>query len=135
VCLVPAGYGARQVKGFLVVPLSLREVTADPVQRPCLVESLGLGRPDADGAEDVQRLFERLSRGGVITRQPPDDPQVCEAVGLAKPVAEVAVDVQRLFRQAARYDPALSMGNVATSYNRGAERSTGRLLSLPPGRK
>ena len=34
--LVPgAGDGAGQFQGLLVAPLSLREFTADPVQRPC----------------------------------------------------------------------------------------------------
>ena len=39
--LVPgAGDGAGQVQGLLVAPLSLREVTDDPVQRPFVVERL-----------------------------------------------------------------------------------------------
>ena len=52
--LVPgAGDGAGQVQGLLVRPLSLREVTVDPVQRPSLVERLGLTSPVAEVAEDA----------------------------------------------------------------------------------
>ena len=64
-----AGDGAGQFQGLLVAPLSLREVTADPVQRPCLVERLGLATPVAEVAVDAQGLLQSLGRGRVITRQ------------------------------------------------------------------
>ena len=73
-----------------MTPFSLREVTADPVQRPSLVERPGLAPPVAEVAVDVQGLLQGLGRGRVITRQPPDRPEVVEGVGLAEPVAEVA---------------------------------------------
>ena len=66
--LVPgAGDGAGQVQGPLVAPLSLREVTADPVQRPSLVERSYLTAPVAEVAVDVQGLLQGLGRGRVIT--------------------------------------------------------------------
>ena len=46
--------------------LSLREVTADSVQRPCFVTSV------AEVAADAQGLLQHLACGRVITRQPPD---------------------------------------------------------------
>jgi hypothetical protein len=56
--LVPgASDGAGQFQGLLVAPLSLCEVTADPVQRSYLVERLGLTAPVAEVAEDAQGLL------------------------------------------------------------------------------
>jgi len=43
-----AGDRAGQFQGLLVALLSLRELTADPVQRPSLVKRLGLTTPVAD---------------------------------------------------------------------------------------
>ena len=54
--------------------LSLREVTADPVQRSPLIERVDLTTRLAEVAEGVQRLLQGLGRGWVITRQPPHDP-------------------------------------------------------------
>ena len=103
VSLVPgAGDSAGQLQGVLVTFLGLREVTADPVQRPCLVECLGLTTPVAEVAVDAQGLLQGLGRGRVITRQPPDGPEVAEGVGLAEPVAEVAVDAQGLLQDLGR---------------------------------
>ena len=91
VSLVPGvGDSAGQFQGLLVTPLSLREVTVDPVQRPSLVERLGLTIPVADVAVDARSLLQGLGRGRVITRQPPHVPEAVECVGLAEPVAEVA---------------------------------------------
>jgi hypothetical protein len=77
-----------------VTPLSLREFTADLVQRSSLVERLGLTTPLAVVAVDVQGLIQGLGRGRVIAGQPEDVPEVEENVGLAVSLAEVAVDVQ-----------------------------------------
>jgi hypothetical protein len=99
--LVPgAGDGAGQVQGTLVRPLSLREVTADPVQCPSLVERLGLASPVAEVAEDAQRLLQGLGRGRVITRQAPDGPEVEEGADLAQPVVgtECVIEFLRLAR-------------------------------------
>jgi hypothetical protein len=75
-----------RVQGLPVIVLSLREVIADPVQRPFLVERLGLTTPFAEVAVDGQGLLVGLGRGRVITGQPPYDPQVAEGAGLAEPV-------------------------------------------------
>src|ERR1700728_1131797 len=91
--LVPgAGDDASQIQGLLVTALGLREVSADAVQRPGLVERLGLGTPVAEVAVDTQGLLQRLGRSRVITPQPPHAPQEQEGVGLAEPVADVVVD-------------------------------------------
>ena len=67
--LVPgAADSAGQFQGLLVTLISLRQVTADPVQRPRLVERLGLTTPVADVAGDAQGLLQCLGRGRVITR-------------------------------------------------------------------
>ena len=79
------------------------------MQRPCLVERLGLATPVAEVAVDAQGLLQGLGRGRVITRQPPHDPQVVEGVGLAEPVAEVAVDAQGLLQ-------GLGRGRVITRH-------------------
>ena len=63
--------GAGQFQGLLVASLSLREVTAAPVQRPFLVERFGLTGPVAEVAEDAQGLVQRLGGGRVIARLPP----------------------------------------------------------------
>jgi hypothetical protein len=58
VSLVPGGGdGAGQFQGPLVAHLSLRGFTADPVQRPSLVERLGLTTPAAQVAVDAQGLL------------------------------------------------------------------------------
>jgi hypothetical protein len=75
-----------------VAPLSLREVTADPVQRPSLVKRLGLTTRVVEVTVDAQRLVLSLGGSQIITRHPPHDPQVEEGVGLAEPVTEVTVD-------------------------------------------
>ena len=63
--LVPgAGDSAGQFQGLLVTPLSLREVTADPVQRPSLVERLGLTTPVAEVAVDAQGLLRARAAAG-----------------------------------------------------------------------
>ena len=93
-----AGDSAAQFQGLLVAPLSLREVTADPVQRPSLVERLGLTTPVTEVAQDAQGLLQGLGRSRVITRRQPHDPEVAEGAGLAAPIAEVAVDAQGLGR-------------------------------------
>jgi len=81
VSLVPGvGDSAGQFQGLLVTPLSLREVTVDPVQRPSLVARLGLTIPVADVAVDAQSLLPGLGRGRVITRQPPHVPEAVECV-------------------------------------------------------
>ena len=72
-----------------MAPLGLCEVTADPVQRPCLVERLGLTASVAEVAVDVQGVLQGLGRGRVITGQPPHGPQVVQGAGLAEPVAEM----------------------------------------------
>jgi len=69
-----------------VTPFSLREVTADPVQRPFLVEHRGLGTPVAEVAVDGQGLLQQVGRGRVITCDPPYRPEVEERAGLAAPV-------------------------------------------------
>jgi hypothetical protein len=54
VSLVPRFAGlAGQVQGLLVTPVSLREVTADPVQRPSLVERRDLSTPVAQRRRPV----------------------------------------------------------------------------------
>jgi hypothetical protein len=89
--LVPgAADGASQVQGLPVIPLSLREVTADLVQRPALAQRLNFAAPAAEVPEDVQSLLQVPGRAQVLTGQPPYDPQVEEGAGLAEPVAEVA---------------------------------------------
>ena len=66
VSLVPGvGDSAGQFQGLAVTPLSLREVTVDPVQRPSLVERIGLTIPVAEVAVDAQSLLQGLGR--VIT--------------------------------------------------------------------
>jgi len=97
--LVPGAAGlAGQVQGLPVAPLSLREFTADPLQRPCLVERRGLATPLAEVAVDAQSLLQSPGRGWVITRRPPHLPEAEEGVGLALPVAEVAMDAQGLLQ-------------------------------------
>lgn len=55
VCLVPgAGDSAGQFQGLVATPLSLRELTANPVQRPFLVKRLGLATPVAEVAVDIR---------------------------------------------------------------------------------
>jgi hypothetical protein len=83
-------------------PLSLREVAAGPVQRPFLVERLGLTGPVAEVAEDAQGLVQQLGGGRVITSLPPQDPESAEDPGLAEPVADVTADAQDLLRQLGR---------------------------------
>jgi hypothetical protein len=58
-----AGDGAGLFQGLLVALLSLREVTAGPVQRPSLVERLGLATAVADVVEDAQGLVQHLGGG------------------------------------------------------------------------
>ena len=72
------------------------EVTTNPVQRPLLVERLGLTLLVAEGAVDAQGLLQRLGRARVITRHLPHGPEALEGVGLAEPAAEVAIDAQGL---------------------------------------
>ena len=43
-----------------VTPLGLREVTAGPVQRPSLVERLGLATAVVDVAVDLHSLFQHV---------------------------------------------------------------------------
>ena len=93
---------AGQFQGLPVTPLGLREVTAHPVQRPCLVERLGLTAPVAEVAVDAQGLLQSLGRARVVTRHPPHDPELGEGVGLAEPVAEVPVDAQGLLQASGR---------------------------------
>ena len=57
------GDSAGQFQGLLVAPLSLREVTVDPVQRPSLVERLDLAIPVTEVAVDAQGLLLGLDRG------------------------------------------------------------------------
>src|SRR5580700_8761640 len=58
--LVPgAGYGAGQVQGSLVTPPRVRKFPADLVQRPALVERLGLATPVAQVTVDAQGLIQR----------------------------------------------------------------------------
>ena len=47
-----------------MAPFSLREVTADPVQRPCLVERFGLTTPLAEVAVDAQGLLSNWAAAG-----------------------------------------------------------------------
>ena len=49
----------------------LLQVTANPVERPALVESLGLAASVTDGAIDVQRFLLGAGRGRIIPGQPP----------------------------------------------------------------
>jgi hypothetical protein len=58
-----------QVQGLPVAPLSLYEVTGDPVQCPSLVERLGFAAPDADAAGEAERVLQGLGRGRVLTRR------------------------------------------------------------------
>jgi hypothetical protein len=81
------------VQGLAVDLLGLREVTADPVQRPALVERLGFAAPVTEVAVDAEGLLGGLGRGRLVPGQPPHVPQEAEGAGLAEPVAEVAVDV------------------------------------------
>jgi hypothetical protein len=63
VSLVPeAGDSAGQLQGLPVAPFSLREFAADPVQRPSLVERLGLAAPVAEIPVDAQGLLQHLRR-------------------------------------------------------------------------
>ena len=69
VSLVPgAGDSAGQLQGLLVTLLSPRELTADPVQRPSLIERLGLPTPVAEVAADAQGLLQQPGRGRVSHR-------------------------------------------------------------------
>ena len=52
-----------------VTPLSLREVTADAVQCPCLVERLGLATPVTDVTVDAQGLPRDPFAGGTDTTE------------------------------------------------------------------
>jgi hypothetical protein len=49
-----ASKSAGQVQGLPVAPLGLREGTVGPVQRPPLVQRLGLAIAEAEVAEDAQ---------------------------------------------------------------------------------
>ena len=91
-----AGDGAGLFEGLLVAPLSLREVAADPVQRPFLVEHLKLTGMVAEVTIDAQGLVQGLGGGRVIARLPPHDPEVEKREGLAEPVADVTADAQGL---------------------------------------
>jgi hypothetical protein len=44
----------------------LLQVTANPVERPGLVESLGLAASVTDGAVDVQRFLLGAGRGRIV---------------------------------------------------------------------
>ena len=97
--LIPgAGDGAGQVQGLPVAPLGLREVTADPVQHPSLVERHSLTTPVAEVAVHAQGLVQGLGRGREITRQPPHGSQEEEGGGLTTPGADVAGDAHGLLQ-------------------------------------
>ena len=89
-----AGDSAGLFQGVLMAPLSLREVTADPVQRPFLVEHLKLTDLVAKVTVDAQGLVQGLGGGRVIARRAPHDPEVEKREGLAEPVADVTADAQ-----------------------------------------
>ena len=127
-----------------MTPLSLREVTADPVQRSSLVERLGLTTPVAEVAVEAQGLLQGPGRGRVITRERPDVPQVAEGVGLAVPVAEVAVEAQGLLlglgrgrvitRQPPHISEAVEGVGLAEPVAEVAVDAQGLLLGLGRGR-
>ncbi len=89
---------AGQVQGAPVTGPGRRQVAADPVQRPCLVERLSLTFPVAEVAVEAQGFFQDLGCARVVPGQPPLRPQVAEDSGLASPVVELAVEAQRFFQ-------------------------------------
>ena len=91
-----AGDGAGLFQGLLVALLRLREVAADPMQRPFLVEHLKLTDLVTEVTVDAQGLVQGLGGGRVIARLPPHDPEVEKREGLAEPVADVTADAQGL---------------------------------------
>ncbi len=72
VCLVPGSADcAGQLQGLLVTRISLGGFTAEPVQRPYLVESCNLSTPVGEVAVDGQGLLQLPGRAVVITHLPP----------------------------------------------------------------
>ena len=87
---------AGQVKRLLMVERGLAEFAPNPVERPRLVERLGLGTAIADLPVDAQGLFQVASGFGEIPGQPPNGPEVGEGVGDVEVVRGATGDAQRL---------------------------------------
>jgi hypothetical protein len=81
-----------KAQSLLVAGPGPRQVPADPVQRPELVQGLDLTAPIADVAADAQRLLQSPGRPLIVPGYPPHDPQEGKCAGLAAPVADVAVN-------------------------------------------
>src|SRR5450755_1620065 len=74
---------AGQVPCLPVTGRCLVEVTAEPVQRPRLIERLSLTAPVAEVTVDAQGRLQGLGCARVVPGQPPRYPQETEGVALA----------------------------------------------------
>jgi hypothetical protein len=66
-----------------VARLSLGGLTAEPVQRPCLVENCDFSTPVAEVEVDGQGLLQVPGRTWVTPRLPSHSPEVGEGASLA----------------------------------------------------